>query len=223
MKKANFTLIELLVVIAIIAILASMLLPALNKARERGRAISCMNNLKTIGLALNSYANNYNDYIISSYDATVTPLGWWDVRMARLNYMPDTKTGASSWLCPVANSYAVAKGCNPTLTYLRTQDNFWPYLGLCQYFRLGMLKNPSKKILVLDGIISTTTGNSDTAAGRPGRMNSGCTSFNEITAYDGQSSAWGFIHNKGGNFLFVDGHAESLQRVNISLAMCNLN
>ena len=64
MKKQMFTLIELLVVIAIIAILAGMLLPALNNAREAGRKSSCMNNLNTIGKAQMMYSSDNDDWIL---------------------------------------------------------------------------------------------------------------------------------------------------------------
>lgn len=86
----NFTLIELLVVISIIAILAAMLLPALNKARDKGRAIACVNNLKQVGNMYHMYANDYDDFLVPNGDQSVYPVFPWVGHLSKGGYLKST-------------------------------------------------------------------------------------------------------------------------------------
>ncbi len=211
--KKTFTLIELLVVIAIIAILAGMLLPALNKARESARSAGCLNQQKQIGLAIASYGGDNDDCIVfacqksSGWDKVYS---WYNVLGPYLGMDNLLHHGTSS----DPTLYPKVYQC-PSLNKEAYDQYKWPAVGrIVGSYGMNMSTDGGK---VVAGY------HSQTRTGRFGSIRNGSKLFLVTDSYWSISKDYlgnaindhyintttllPNVHNDGRNILYVDGHA----------------
>ena len=199
-KMGNFTLIELLVVIAIIAVLASMLLPALNMAREKAKGISCASNVKQIAFALITYTDDYQGFFPPSKTSTSPTAYWPNTINENLGTGKWQFAFSGPWRCPNRlgwrnndnNNTAGSSG-----TYVSYGINFYSLCGDSPYnggVKINQIRRPTKHLMLGDTEVAdeTLAGNKDaTIGGNPAVTNIS------------------FRHGELANIAYVDGHVKA--------------